>query len=84
MYRMQDIVDTLKKQPFRPFRIHVTDGAHFDVHHPEFVMVTTNQIMVFTPFPNYPYPAFQNYDSVAMIHVTRLEFLESPVLASNN
>ena len=84
MYRMNDILNTLKEQPFRPFRIHVSDGAHYDVRHPEFVMVTTNQVLVFVPFPNQPHPAFQRYHSIAMIHISRLEPLETQVPASNN
>lgn len=27
-------------QPFRPFRVHITDGRHLDVHHPEFLAHT--------------------------------------------
>ena len=84
MYRMQDIIATLKEQPFRPFRMHVSDGAHYDINHPEFVMVTTNKVLVFVPFPNQAFPAFQKFDSIAMLHITRLEPLETKVAASNN
>ncbi len=36
--------DNLRKlhcaEPFRPFRVHLADGRHFDIHHPEFLAYT--------------------------------------------
>lgn len=28
-----------KRQPFKPFRLHVTTGATFDIRHPDLIMV---------------------------------------------
>jgi hypothetical protein len=37
--RAEDIQGLVRAQPFRPFRIHVSDGSHYDVRDPLFVLV---------------------------------------------
>ena len=37
--RPQDILELLRTKPFRPFRIRMSDGQHFEVRHPELAMV---------------------------------------------
>ena len=34
------IRDLLKRQPFRPFVIHLSNGETYEVRHPEFAMPT--------------------------------------------
>jgi hypothetical protein len=38
--RTDQIRELMRKQPFRPFRLFLSDGATYDVRHPELVMVT--------------------------------------------
>lgn len=47
--RLQEVQDALKKQPFEPFRIHLSDGQAFDVRHPEFAALTRHSIFVGAP-----------------------------------
>ncbi len=35
--RVDELVRLHKAEPFRPFRIHLADGRHLDVNHPEFL-----------------------------------------------
>ena len=35
--RVEELVQLHKAAPFRPFRIHLADGRHLDVEHPEFL-----------------------------------------------
>lgn len=35
--RIEQLVELHKAAPFRPFRIHMADGRHLDVKHPEFL-----------------------------------------------
>ncbi|HJT34536.1 MAG TPA: hypothetical protein VJ783_21070 [Pirellulales bacterium] len=35
----EELRDVAKRQPFKPFRLHLTTGATFDVRHPDLIMV---------------------------------------------
>jgi len=39
----------LKAQPFQPFRIHMNDGRHFDVRHPEMALLSRSFIDIGVP-----------------------------------
>lgn len=77
MFRVDDLTEELRRRPFEPFRIHVTDGSTYDVRHPEWVMVSPSRVLLFVPLADQPHPAFDRFHSVALVHVTRLEPLES-------
>lgn len=34
---VEQLVQMQRAQPFRPYRIHLADGRHVDVEHPDFV-----------------------------------------------
>ena len=36
----------LNRQPFQPFRIHLSDGAQYDVPHGDFMLVTHREVAV--------------------------------------
>ncbi len=38
--RLEQLVQLHKAEPFQPFRIHLADGRHLDVKHPEFLAYT--------------------------------------------
>jgi hypothetical protein len=78
MIRMRDFMEILKRQPFAPFRIDVSDGSEHQVNHPEMIKVANNFVLVFTPKPNQPAAAISDYNLISMLHVTRLEPLVSP------
>jgi hypothetical protein len=40
------ILDHLRREPFRPIRIHLSDGAAYDVRHPEFAAVSRTEIAI--------------------------------------
>jgi hypothetical protein len=37
--RAEEITQLLRRRPFQPFRIHATTGQHYDIRHPEVVIV---------------------------------------------
>lgn len=76
--RQQQLLEALRTRPFRPFRLHVTDGAAYDVRHPELVLVTRAYALVGSPAVDQPPPAIDKHDLIDLLHVTRLEQLESP------
>jgi len=47
--RMHELQETLRKAPFEPFRIRLSDGRSFEVRHPEFAGLTRHSIFVGDP-----------------------------------
>jgi len=80
--RQEDLIEVLRQRPFHPFRIHLSDGIIYEVRHPELVLVGRSTAVVFFPDPRKPPPAFERYDTIALLHMTRLEPLET--LAPSN
>ena len=62
----------LVQQPFRPFRIWLSDGHNLEVRHPDMCMVAPNMIYVGIPHPDEEGLVVQIVDC-AMLHVTRIE-----------
>ena len=86
MFRPIDVAEWLQRKPFEPFRIHVTGGMQYDVTHPEFVLVSPSRVMILVPWQDQPtMPYFDRTDSVALVHIVRLEKLQAePASSSNN
>ena len=66
-----DLLAALRKRPFEPFRIHLTDGKTYDVHHPELVMVGIGSAVIGLPAD----PAQTLYgvtETVNLRHIVRI------------
>ena len=76
--RPDDLQELLHRQPFTPFRIHVTDGATYDIRHPDQVIVLRSRLVLAAGgdgvFPD-------RLEHVALVHIARIE--ELPAYASN-
>ena len=44
--RPDEIRAHLRRQPFRPIRVFVSDGSHYDVRHPEIMLVTRSELVI--------------------------------------
>ena len=44
--RYQEIRESLRKQPFEPFRVRLTTGQTYDIRHPEFAWPTRTSLFV--------------------------------------
>jgi hypothetical protein len=76
--RREDVLEASRVRPFKPFRIHVSDGAAYDLRHPEMVMVTRTSAVVGFPEPDNVAPAIERYSLVDLLHITRLEQIDTP------
>ncbi len=47
--RQEVVLTFIKRQPFRPFRLTLSDGRTYDIHHPE--MVSSDRSAVFLELP---------------------------------
>ena len=79
----EELRDTLKRQPFEPFRIVVTDGARFEIRHPELLWVGKRIVYVgLTGQPGQTF--FERSIKIDLLHVVRTEPIEGiPASPSN-
>jgi len=82
-----DFYSLLRAKPFVPFRVVTSDGAIYEVQHPDLVMVGFPSVIIGYPDPRAPF-AYQRYDIVSMRHIVRLEpmsrAVEDPQSAAGN
>jgi hypothetical protein len=72
----EDLKRLVERQPFRPFRIHLTDGRSFDILHPDFVWVLRHRIEIgISEQPNGTIP--DRAEFVALLHVVSIEELQT-------
>src|SRR5437764_153423 len=64
-----DFHDFLKQQPFRAFRVTLTDGRAFDVTHSECALVGYSVVEIV-------FPTVGNRVTIALSHVMQIEYLE--------
>lgn len=66
----RDIQVALRHQPFRAFRLFLSDGKYYDVRHPDQVILTPRALHVGIGGGGRLY---QEVDVVANVHITRIE-----------
>jgi hypothetical protein len=71
--RPDDIREFVVRQPFRPFRITLTDGRSYDVRHPELAMVGRSTMVIGIPAPDDPTPVYDRFVTVSLMHIMQLE-----------
>lgn len=77
----EEILSIVRSQPFRPFRMYVTDGSSYEVRHPEMVLPTKRVVVL--GLPGDPAEPFDRTVTVALIHIIRLEPLEASNVPGN-
>jgi hypothetical protein len=70
--RPEDLLQHLRRRPFVPFLIHMSDGTVYEVRHPELVMVGRSSAIV--GFPLRPGDlVIDRSEWVALLHIVRIE-----------
>jgi hypothetical protein len=68
----EELRDILRRQPFEPFRLVMTDGAAFDIRHPDLLWIGKRSAMVgLTGEPGQTF--YERAVQVDLRHVIRLE-----------
>jgi hypothetical protein len=75
--RQDDLLEVLRQRPFRAFRIHLTDGTMYEIRRAEMMMVGRSTALVLYPPAGKSLPALDRYETIALLHITRLEPVES-------
>ena len=71
--RPEDILQLLRRRPFEPFRLHLSDGSSFEIGHPELAIVERSKVIVGVPGPEGPDGPVERTVFCALIHITRIE-----------
>jgi len=71
--RPQLFLRLLRQRPFSPFRVHVSDGAWYDVSHPEAAFVSGPTLIVVVRASGFAGPPGERHAHVSVIHITRVE-----------
>ena len=69
--RPDEIREHLRKQPFQPIRLFVSDGPHYDVRHPELMFVTRTEVVIGLDAKKNGLPERSAY--IDPVHITRIE-----------
>jgi len=68
--RAEDLLEILRRRPFLPFRIHMTDGQSYDIVHPEVVLVLRSRAIIgLRPDPATTIP--DRSEQIALVHIVR-------------
>jgi hypothetical protein len=81
--RPDDIRDLLRRQPFQPLRLVLTDRTAYEVRHPELVSVyrSTLRLVLRGGTPQVP---DERVVIVALLHIIRIEMIEAAASPSSN
>ena len=78
-----ELFQALRKRPFTPFAIHVSDGTVYEVRHPELVMVGLGSAVVGVIAPQQPQPFYERFETVALDHIVRLVPMDKATVSGN-
>jgi len=71
--RLDDIRTLTRAKPFQAFRLYVSNGESFEIHHPDMILATLGSVCV-----SVPSPGGSDYDAVRILslyHVQKIEFI---------
>ncbi len=73
--RPENLLEWTRKQPFEPFRIHVTGGQTFEIYHPDQLLTLRSRLVVGVGGEG---DVPDRTEHIALIHVVRVEELGAP------
>lgn len=80
--RAEELTQLLRRQPFVPLRLHMTDGRIYEIRHPELVLVLKSRVDIgVSPDPNTG--VLERVEYCSLLHVVRIEELHSTTAPSN-
>ena len=78
-----DILEYVRRKPFKPFRITLTDGRSYEIQHPEFAMVGRSTVAIGLRSGNGPELVYDRLVTVDLLHIMETELLEKPGSATS-
>jgi hypothetical protein len=72
------ILNWVKANPFRPFRIRMNSGRTYDIRHPEMVRVGKRDLLIFT-FVSDSSDVYDRWENIGLLLIESVAHLETPV-----
>ncbi|HLW63950.1 MAG TPA: hypothetical protein VKS79_01440 [Gemmataceae bacterium] len=79
-----DLSQAVRRRPFEPFRIQVSDGTTYDVRHPELVMIGLGSVSIGVPAKGQSDPIYERVETISLAHVVKLLPLTSQAGSTSN
>jgi hypothetical protein len=73
----QEVLNYLKAEPFRPFRIRMASGRTYEIRHPEMVRVTLTALVIFSSVSESP-DIFDKWETASLGHIESISHLQTP------
>ncbi|MFM7150240.1 MAG: hypothetical protein ACKO23_10400 [Gemmataceae bacterium] len=78
--RAEELTELLRARPFKPLRIHLTDGKSFDIYHPDLVLVLRQRVDIGLQ-PDPATGVLERVEHCSLLDIVRVERL-SPAAVS--
>jgi hypothetical protein len=72
----EELLVNLQRRPFVPFRITLTEGSAYEIHHPELCMAGRRSAIIGLTAPGATDLLFERSVTVDLLHIVKLEPLE--------
>jgi hypothetical protein len=79
----EKLATALRRRPFAPFRITLTEGSTYDIRPPELCMAGRRSAVIGLAAPGDPDLLFERSVTVDLLHIVKLEPLESSMRTQN-
>jgi hypothetical protein len=67
-----DLIQALRKRPFQAFRLLISDGSKYDIHHPELLMVGLGSAVIGIPAAGQATLPYEHYVTVDTRHLVKM------------
>lgn len=76
--RLEDMRQLTRAQPFRPFRVFLTNGEAYDIRHPDLILATLGTAHIAAPSPDATPDDPDSVRIVSFVHIVKIEYLPTP------
>jgi hypothetical protein len=80
----KELAGAVRRRPFTPFRLTLTEGSTYDVRHPEFCMVGKRSAIIGLAPLDETEHLFDRSVTLDLLHIVKLEPLETSVPPKSN
>jgi len=74
--RAEELTELVRRQPFSPLRIHISDGRTYDVVHPDQIIVLRQCVDIGIK-PDAKTGVVEGVDRVSLLHVVKVKQMDS-------
>jgi hypothetical protein len=78
----EELLRHLQRRPFQPFRLRLTDGADYEIRHPEMMLLARHTAEIGIPGET-AVPIADRIVTIALLHIVRVEPLEAAKAPGN-